>query len=698
MNSPGTPAPVGIYSVKMPVTKEASVLGYFKFKSKLAWGLATRDWCNLSNMTGMYFGLEYGPANTICWASLRGGGTGSLVIGGPLPAFNAVRPSQQEFSAFNWLAQPNNTILEMWIVFSHTGYPTPFAPPNTPILEVWTKRDGVDVLPVCHTFAVPTPVTLLGQFPASQAIFSNFRPGPSDTATLYFGNVGTADSLEMLDWALFPDYRVVAEEGVAVGSNKVTTHSDGPTMYDCRNGRPQDISPGRWFPMPDAGFLPPSAELYYSPTKVDPSFVVLSKTLPTGSGFQKQEPRLEDVAGDGAVIEAFMSAERIDSANDSVGVGLAIDDGVSLYRAVLLETATRRTIGITKSGTVGAFASYFTPPVGMDQYLDWRSLKLVKLAVDRVRGRVSLFVDGVRYIDESLASMPASVSPVGGRVTFGQLESSVAKSKHNVALLNYLTRYLAWEPDEQLLPDDLLSPVVFTLNVSGAAFQSLNPVVPPATELIIGKAAFDTLNSKCYYSKTLPTFDERHGIQVDFKVKVTGYTDRLGTTFAKSVWVGSGIQVFLGNKKLHLGFFDCGANGRFIGIIPGSGDVDDIINQTALGKKFSYPIDWTSSNFFRLSYRPYDSIDVWINNVPTGPLISIPWLNNTDGFDLPQDVTVATAAFGHFDKDASSTTVWEYFRYGVGNGYEVAVEPLFPDGLKGYLFGGRTLLQTEFDE
>lgn len=681
----------------MPVEKDAAVLGYFKFKSKTAWSLATRHWCNLTNMTGMYFGLEYGPSNTICWAGLRGGGGGSLVIGGPMQLFNTARPAQQEFPAFNWLAQPNNTVLEMWIVFSKEGYPTPFSPTRTPIVEVWTKRGGVDTVPVCHTFASPIPVTLLGTFPETMAEFPNFRPAPSDQVTMFFGNVGSgADSLELDDWALFPDYRVAAIEGDAVGKNKLTIRADSPVSYNCVDGRPQDVVPARWFTMADAGFLAPSAELYRSPHRAEPSFVVLNKTLDGGAGFYRSEPRLENL-DDGASIEAFMSAEVVSIPAESVGAGLAIDDGVNLFQVVMLQSATRRTFGLSKTGGVGDLVNdYFTPAADQDKYLDWRSLKLVKLVVDRIRGRVSVFVDGVRYIDEALASMPASTSPTGGRVAFGHLESSSAKAKHNVAFLNYQTRYVAWELDEQLLPS--ATPAVFTLDAVGTGSQVLSPAAPDATELRIAKADFNSLNSRRFYRRLLPTFDERRGAQIDFRVKVLGYTDINGTVFAKKTQVGSGVQLFLGNKSLGVHFYDCGANGRVVGILPGSGNWEDIVNQTALGKSFSYPVDWAVSTLYRVMYKPYDKIEVWVDNVPSGPVITVPWRNDTDGFDLPQDVTIAGIAFGHFNEDVASTTAWEFFRYGISNGYEVAIEPLFESPLKGYLFGGRTLVQSEFSE
>lgn len=699
MVAPGTASPVGVYSVKTQIDTNAGVLGYFKFKSNTSWTLGTRDWCNLSLMTGLYFGLEYGPANTICWVSLRGspGGAGSLVVGGPLQTFGNARPAQQQFNAFDWLAQPNGTVLEMWIVFSMAGYPAPFSPARTPVVEVWTKRAGVDAVPVCHTLATPLTVTSLGNFPSSAAQLSNWRAGPSDSATLFFGNVGSgSDSLEMLDWALFPDYRVAVMEGVAVGSNRFSAIPDGPLLYNSADGRPQDVFPGRWFPMTDAGFIPPAADLFTPPTRSVPAFVSLTKTAPTGSGFHRQEPRLEKL-DDGASIEAFMSAELTSRPGESVGTGLAIDDGTQLFQVVMLESATRRTFGLAKPGPAGDFTNgYITPAANTDKFCDWRSLKLVRLVVDRVRGRVSVFVDGVRYIDTSLASVQSSISPVGGRIAFGHLESSAAKAKQNVAFLSYLTRYVAWELDEQLKPD--AAPAGFSIDVSGLGAAALNPASPNATELVITKPEFGSLGTRFFYSKIIPTFDERHGAQIDFRVKVKSYTDRLGTAFAKSTLIGAGVQLYLGNKRLHLGFFDCGPNGRFIGIVPGSGNTDDLVNQTELGKKFSAPVEWTSATSYRLTYRPYKSIDVWVDNVPSGPVISIPWQDDTNGFDLPNDSSIAAVAFGHFNQDTSSQTAWEFFRYGFSNGYEVAVEPLFENGMKGYLFGGRSLIQTEFDE
>jgi len=696
------PAPVagataGIYSVKAKIVQDAQIMGYFKFKTKLAWSLATRDWFSTSNMTGMYFGLEHGTFNTACIAGLRGGGTGSLMIGGPMAAFGTPRPGQREITALNWLALPDNTIVEMWIYFNMVGYNPPFSPANTPVVEVWTKRGGVDTVPVFQTLATPLPVTFLGQFPGPAGLFPNFRDGPSEFATLFFGNVGTGtDSLELLDWALYPDYRVAVREGLQMGDNRLFVEPDGPVMYKATDGLPQDLSPGRWFPVPDVGYSLPSAVSFFQPGHpTAPYFTSVVKTLNGGTGFQRSEPRLVPLA-DGSMIEAFMSGEQTVRVNDSFGAGIMIDDGTKLFQVAMLQSPTRRTIGLVKDlAQMGDFSlGYFTnTDPALD--VDWRSPKLVQMIVDRLRGKVAVFADGVRVLNENIAAMPASVA-AGGRVAFGHLVPSASRGKHNLGFLNYLSRYQAWEIDEQLLPE--VSPVGMTPSVFGTGYIELDPILPAtATHLTIAKTAFGIFNSRSYYHKTM-TFDERAGVFVDFRVRVLSYADRVGTTYAKNTWVGSGVQVFFGNKSLHLGFFDCGAHGRYIGVIPGSGTVDDIINQTALGRSHSFPIEWTEMVSYRLVYRAYNSIEVWVDNIQSGPVITIPWVDDTNGFDLPQDLTASSIAFGHFDRDAASTTAWEFFRFGFSNGYEISVQPDFGTNPPSYLFGGRSLIQSEFSE
>lgn len=694
-------ATIGVYSVKVPIETDAPIMGYFKFKTKTAWILATRNWYSTSNMTGMYLGLEHGSFNTSCILGLRNnGGGGSLMAGGPLSTFNSVRPGQREISAFNWASLPNNTEVEVWIYFNRIGYNTPFVPTNTPIVEIWTKRGVLDPLPVFQTQAIPFPVTSLGQFPNNPNTFTNYRTAPSDYATLYFGNVGTgSDSLELTDWALYPDFRVAVRDGESLGANVITPRPDGPVSYYASAGLPQDIVPAKWFPISDTDFLLPNAAPFFQPGYLKtPSSTVITKPAVKASGYQRVEPRLEALT-DGAMIEAFLSGEQLVRLNDAFGAGLLVDDAVRLFQVTMLETATGRfTLGIVKDPTKLASLTlgYFTP----SEDIDWRSLKLVRLVIDRLRARVSLFVDEKRYLNldqtNPLQTVPASSSPVGGRVGFGHLIPAAVTGKVHVAFLTYLTRYQAWEIDEQTLPN--ASPVSMSHVTSGTGnATTLDPTTPPlsATHLTIFKKVNGTFNSKNYYTKSM-SFDERAGVLVDFRAQVLSYASRTGETFSKNIWLGSGIQLFFGNKKLHLGFFDCGPYGRFIGIIPGSGTANDIITQTDLGKRFSYPVEWTDMSSYRLSYKGFDKIEVWVDNIPTGPVISIPWTNDTVGFDLPLDATLSSIAFGHFDQDPSSKTAWEYFRFGFSNGYDVAVKPKFDH--HSYLFGGRSYIQSEFDE
>jgi hypothetical protein len=150
-----------------------------------------------------------------------------------------------------------------------------------------------------------------------------------------------------------------------------------------------------------------------------------------------------------------------------------------------------------------------------------------------------------------------------------------------------------------------------------------------------------------------------------------------------------------------LAFFDCGIGGRKIGVVPGSGSESDILNQTPLGIKFSSEVDWTVLNQYRVVVQAFQSIRVWAGSFMAEPLITIPWRNATDGFDLPLDVTTPGVAFGHFNHftlPSSSTTKWKFFRWGHSNGYEVAVGQKFSSGVPSYAFGGKAFILSEFNE
>lgn len=681
-----------VYELKFPIETGASLLGYIKFRTG-SWTVFNPDWLNLTDMTGVYLGLEHGTFNTACYAFLRNVplSDGSLVIGGPLPSFAGARPAQQEFAAFDWAALPLNSQIEVWIYFNAHGYPPPFATPYVPLVEVWTRRIGIDPAPVAHA---KIPVGSFGQFPSSGMY--NFRPGPSNYATMYFGMPGrTGDLLRIDDFILFPDFGLQVNEGVVLPGNRLTVLPDAPVSYRADRGKkPGEIIPGRWMPTRDPTQYGPVDFLKYRfGQDKTPRHLFMTKDVKGRTAFYKKEPRVEATAPvsslDGCMVEAFMSgsAELLDG--ELFGAGLGVDDGQKFYQVLMIDNPTTKTYGLVKDQaniTSTAYGHYLPA-----ENVDYRTMKLVRLVVDRRRGRVAVDVDEQRVIDRPITDpFPATENAVG-KVLFGHIYSGDTKGRFDVKFLNYLTRYLAYESSDNILPS--AATPAFTQQVSDVGG---NFVVSVADGLQITKATFGTPTSKRYFEKLHDLYDAG-GVMVDFKAYVRDFTDENGTPFSPASSTGSGVRLFFGNKRLELLFVNCGVGGKRVAIVPGTGTINDILNQTDLGKSFSAPVDWTQETLYRLVYRAYDKIEVWASSVVNEPIISIPWRNDTEGFDLPSDATTPRIAFGHFDENASSTTFWRYFRWGNSNGYEVAIEKPM-DEYPRYLFGGRIFSIVKVEE
>ena len=675
-------ADFSIYEVSCDIRDGAPVLGYFKFLFDPSWDSSVKPWCSAA-VAGVYLGLEHGEFNTACYAFLEDAG---ILTGGPLQGWNEDRPSQQNL-AYDWSALTPGAELEIWIYFNTYGYPTPFSPTYVPVAEIWVRALGIDAVPVqlCRI-----PVGALGTFPPIEGGDTpNFRVGPSNVARLFFGFSGdTYEGLVLEDWALFPDYRISVSEGVALAGSSIEATPDGPVEYRAADGLPTQVSPGRWMHLSDAGAVRPNAYPYFVPgQKKTPTYTVIEKNLPAPSGFEKQEPRLE--AGEGFMVEAFLAGLQHTKASDQTGMGFLVEDGYRSFRMSLLATTTDLTVGLLVDGTNPDSYESYLYPINEDDSLrdvDWTTLKKVRVTGDYLRGMASLYIEDEFVGEAPIGSLPAAPGPAG-RVAFGHLVSLVATSELQVAYLNYLTRYQAWEGRDSIPPDD--PPYDYDHVVGGDVGTSLVEGI-----LTISKNSFGVSESCNYYTK-LADFSESMGILVDFQAKVDVYTDATGRGYASPCWVGAGIELLLGTKKLLLGFFDCGTFGRKIGIVPGSGSIDDIVNQTELGQAFSASVDWTQMQNYRVVCKAFDRIEVWVGNTAGESVLAIPW--GLEGFDLPEDVETSVLCFGHFDSGSSSKTEWGYVRFGESSGYDVAVQQKY-DTLPAYLFGGRILVLPEFSE
>lgn len=706
---------IGIYEVKFPITERASVLAHFKFKTKTAWTAFAADWCTLSNMTGMYFGLEHGTFNTAAYAFLRANtGSGSLVVGGPLQSYSTVRPGQVEVlpgaphaatPGFAWRGLANNSAVEVFIYFNVAGYessPAAGIATNVPLVEIWTKIPS-DPAPVVQAYI---PVGALGTFPSSTAnpAFTNSRPGISKTATIFFGNIARtagSDVLELTDWALYPDFRNAVAEGEARPDHSLIARPDAPVEYNANQNKvPTESSVGRWFPETAGGWVDPTPALFFQPgRRSEALYTSLPKTSTVAlSAIHKTEPRFEERV-DGIMVEAFLAGAPATKVVDGTGLGFSVEDGDKLYQVLMVETPTQRFFTICKD--LGALTDLSTGYYLPTSESDFRSLKLVRLVIDRHRpvsiggGKAQLYVDDelVLTTDLSADTFPLASSSVG-KIRIGSLALFPATGKVNLATVRYLCRYLAWEGVDTLAPDDagINAAVKFTPVIDGAGGSQ----AMVSGNLEITKA--DLGGTTKYLFSKAQSFAEVDGMQVDFKMQVDNYQDFGGTPFAPASQTGATLTVFLGTKKVEVGFYACGSHGRQIAILPSTGNVSDVINQTAAGRAVSTPFDWTQMTQYRLIVKGHDRIELIIGSPNNPASITIPWTDETLGFDLPADVSAPRLEFGHSDYVTTSLSRWQYVRWGLSNGFEVAVQQNYPEGYPTYLFGGRVLIKSEFDE
>lgn len=703
----------GIYEVKMPIKQNASCLAYFKFKTKTAWTIFSADWCNLTNMIGMYFGLEHGTYNTAAYAFLRANTlSGSLIIGGPLQAYNTSRSGQIEVVpgfphastiGFPWRSLSDNSIIEIYIYFNTQGYSSPpetSVPINTPLVEIWTKVPSQSA-PVVQAYI---PVSSLGIFPSSllNPAFTNSRPGTSDIVTIFFGNISKtsgSDVLELDDWALFPDYRIAVRDGISRPNHNFFAVPDSPVEYNVnKNLLPTELVPGRWFPEIGTEWAQPNMSLFFQPGRRSaPLFTLMEKTESLSlSAIHKTEPRFEELQ-DGIMIEALLSGESIYPTVVGTGMGFSIEDGDKLYQVLMIESQSQKFFALCKDlSSLDSLNGYHVP----SREVNFGSPKLVKLLIDRLRpasiggGKAQLVIDEELVLTTDLSTdvFPSSSSPIG-MVRVGHLALLNAKSRLKLNSINYLPRYLAWEGVDALSPDDvgLNSAIKFVLDSSGSGSHS---IVDSSVQ--IQKTGIGGSTKRLFYKEQ--SFGEIDGMMVDFKMQIQSYADSNGTSFVPNIKTGVGIDIHLGNKVASLGFYDCGAHGRVVALLPSNEDIEEIINQTDLGKSLSAKIDWTQENSFRLIIKGRDRIDLIIGSPLNPSSITLEWIDDTNGFDLPESASSSRIAFGHLSSDTISKSKWRYVRWGLSNGFEVSVQQEYPDRVQRYSFGGRALIKAEFDE
>jgi len=655
----GNPFGKCVYDIKQAVPADASVMGHVCI-IKAAWALSQPDWLYKPNIASPYIGLRHNQTITGVDVFFQGGGTPGIWICGPLQAFQQVR-YYEHFVAFDWVALPDGTPIDIWLVMATTGFIPPQSPAYAPTAEVWVGAGNL--IPTSRVLRVP-----MG------ALGFVFEGVPEDSVSLLFGNTSAvSSSIFIEDWDLYPDFRVAIDNGDPRTSHEVRYSVASPASYRASSQQ----EPEGWDFVVSGATA--SKEFGYQPG--NHSLSQSLRVTKSGTGYaryERDEPILATATE--ASLEVFCTGIPTTYAGNVFGAGLELDDGTNVYRVIMLRGTAAGVyyLGLASGGSPVSDLSY------TDRYeIDFQSLRLIRVTVDKVRDEVRLYVDGALALTVPIAgrSWPTSGGTAAARV--GHILSIASAGRFDYVFSNLYTTAFSFEAS--LLPDAGLprSPFVLTATPGNTATAGLT----------LEKADFGVPLTGVYYSAPID-MDVMSGAWVEFSMKVSHYTDRYGGDLATHASTGIGVKMNFGEYLLTFICVDSAAAGRYVGVIPGSGSIDDLLNQTTLGRSFSSPWDWLEDQTYRIHYKPFESVEVWVGSVVTAPQIVIPW---KDGFDLP-DINLGTTgvSFGHISPDESGTSVWHFFRAGGPTGYDVGVEQLFSEDPAAYHYAGKAAYLLQF--
>lgn len=676
-----------IFELTVPHTDpKTSVMARIRFKINLAWTPGSPNWTSETDIVAPFLGLEIGLDNKMATVCLRDdGANGEVVFGGPLLAFGGARTTEGTFAS-DWLSQPDNSSYELLI-----------------FVDRYAHRISIGKISSGDTSVQPVGTIDyddLVVFPAPGEAATQTREGASDTITLYFGNVGTAGSVLVIeDWGLYTDIRLPFNEGATRGSDSIVMKSDCPVQFDARNKvLPSKMNPGRWLPL-DGDNAPEPTFGYRPGVNRTPEHIVIPKEGSASVGYTKKEPYLESLT-EGYLAEIYMAEDLVIPYQETTAAGISVDDGDKVLKLYLLDNGARRSIGLLKDvALLGDMdQGYYLP--SDDDDVTITKMGLYRLLFDRINDRIIVFNDWQKLLETSpsTATLPPSLTGEG-QISFGHIEPVNTEVDLKVGLFNFFPVYgywdleLGYEPQSVSLPAD--TRFYYTGIRTGEWYLT-------SDGFEINKLDVTYDDGCAYLTKTLSVGTQAADSAVlDFTAYVTKYT-KGGVLSYPGVSTGVGANIDLNGKTIQFRFFDCGLHGKKIGIVPGSGSEDDILNQSELGRQFSASHDWTESTNYRILVSRNEFIKVWVDSITSDPVLTLLWDKATGSFDLPDTEggnTQPNFHLGHFDGQTTSQSIWTRIGWGTGRGYELGVTIEYPGGVApSSVFDGKLFLDGNIGE
>lgn len=629
-------AVAGVFEVSAPIPVRGAVMSSVTIEWNTSWATSSRPWFNNGQLLPLYLGLEYGPTNTGIFVGFENSGTGKLIVGGPYLGSTS-RPGQQLSPDIGWLALADLDRVTVVLTIDEA---------NDEAFVLYQVNSGpLDI-------ALELPASSLGQFADSSSGISQWRDVASQEVRAFFGH-GGEPAVTFLDYQVFPYAPRALNGGEAGVYHTVKRRPDLPILYRVEEtGLPTSELLSRWDPLPGQT---PQLTSYYLPGKPSaPYQAVLSKTSGAGvMGLSREEPQLTQ--SNSFLLDADVSVENVVPAGHNTGIGFDVHLASAKVSLRFLQVGAERYLGVLQDGgDPDSSAGYY-----LSSSVNWNSpfrLRVVYAANVSGNRVLSLYAGDVLVGAFEAPSLPSTSTP--GFVDLGHLDTGDYAGELCIASITYTNEIISWE-SESSLPTG-----VATGTVTQTASQAMR-VSKTGDDL-----AYYALDRTCLYQR---------GELLEFKAKVTSYSDSLGTMAPPNVWTGAGATIFFGSaetpdntiRKMHLGFFDCGVFGKKVAILPGAGGASDVLRQTTRGRSHSVSMDWTAPHSYRLIYLPNDRIEVWVDQESV-PSISLSWAK----FFAERDPTAPdtpSLAFGFFNPSVRGTAEFTLLRHGLSTGYEFVV-------------------------
>ena len=592
--------------------------------------------------TGVMLGCAYWPENTGVFAFFVDNGTKSIVVAGPSEA-DGLRTSTEVTVPFDWSLQP--------YTYSLVIDPTPF---RRQVSLFATDSAGVE------TLLAELDLDTFPEFLESVTIGGlRVEDRPTEFVTFLVGGVFPfmGDYIDIYGFDILDFGRVTVVNGSPSGASSLTViptesiHVNGP------DGASEWLKTGT------------------APVELTPTSLRITAT--SGDNYYSRvEPDL--AAGEWFVVGMLAGEDSIHEGQYSTGMGLWVEDGLRAYKLMLLDDFSRFLVGIEDSSVLDdpTVVGYKLAA----EEIFWTLGITFTMVGSASRDSLRVYIDSqtqeaIEHVYSS-AGLP-SASSDSHRVRFGFVEPGTLSGSFFLQYLWVFPAAVLYEPVDGTFPEAQ----GWTRTFSGMARDVSSVLTLDAAS--VGR--YDI------YSISDTTYSDLSGAAAHFHMSLDAWVDSEGALNPLRTAIGPVAAVRTSTVAVQVYFTRLG-DGSFRVYLPSEdADLQDVLDQTALGQLISAPVDMSLSTprTFLLVVKPRNFVRLFLDNNPE-PVIDVPWssvgaVEKALPANMPSD---AVLAFGSLGEETGVAASFYHFRGSLGEGYDLAVTPQLTEAeLQSHVYG-----------